>query len=205
MTATNPSVGFFEAQCRKQVAARDFALNPFERACLPFVRGRTLDLGCGLGNLAIGAARRGADVTAVDASESAIERSGRLAADERLPLRAVLADLASYAIPGRFDTIVAIGLLMFFDRGRALALLGDIQEHVADGGTAIVNVLAEGTTYMGMFDPGHYCLFGRDELKTRFHGWNILLDERHEFDAPGGTRKVFSTLVANKPSTRSEP
>lgn len=46
--STNKSIEFFDAQFRKQVAAGDFALNPFETACLPFVRGRALDFGCGL-------------------------------------------------------------------------------------------------------------------------------------------------------------
>jgi tellurite methyltransferase len=44
----NRSIDFFDTQFRKQVANRDFALNPFESAVLPFVRGRVLDLGCGL-------------------------------------------------------------------------------------------------------------------------------------------------------------
>jgi len=35
---------------------------------------------------------------------------------------------------------------------------------VAERGLAIVNVLTEGTTYMGMFEPGNYYLFGRDVL-----------------------------------------
>ena len=54
---TNQSITFFDAQFQKQVAGGDFVLNPFEKAALPFVRGRVLDLGCGLGNLSIEAAQ----------------------------------------------------------------------------------------------------------------------------------------------------
>ena len=103
-----------------------------------------------------------------------------------------------YSIPERFDTIVAIGLLMFFKREQALELLARIQEHVSGRGLAIVNVLIEGTTFMGMFEPGNYCLFGRTELRERFDGWEILLDDYDSFDAPGNTRKEFSTIVARK-------
>ena len=39
---TNQSIEFFDTQFQKQVATSDFALNPFERATLDFVRGRTL-------------------------------------------------------------------------------------------------------------------------------------------------------------------
>jgi len=195
----NQSVAFFDTQFQRQVASRDFVLNPFEQATLSYVSGRVLDLGSGLGNLSIEAARRGASVTAVDASPAAITRIKDAAGAERLPIDARVADLDfSYSIQGDFDTIVAIGLLMFFRRERALELLSDIQRHVAPSGRAIVNVLIEGTTFMGMFEQDHYYLFGRGELEQRFAGWNILLLRQETFEAPGGTRKDFTTLVAEK-------
>jgi tellurite methyltransferase len=197
----NKSVDFFDTQFRKQVAAGEFALNPFETACLPFIRGSLLDFGCGLGNLAIAAARRGSAVTAVDASDTAIARIREVAAVEHLRIDAQCADIGRYAITGQYDTIAAIGLLMFFPREKALALLTQIQDHVAAGGTAIVNTLIDGTTYMGMFEPGHYHLFGRDELRTLFAGWNILHYTHDDFAAPEGSTKAFATLVAQKTNT----
>jgi len=192
------SITFFDTQFQKQVAGGDYQLNPFEIAALPFLRGRVLDLGCGLGNLSVEAARRGLEVVAVDASETAITRIRAIASAEKLNIDAVLSNLETYPIIGRFDTIVAIGLLMFFPRERALALLAAIREHVADEGVAIVNVLVEGTTYMGMFEPGNYCLFGHDELEERFKGWGVLLSRHDSFEAPGDTRKEFATIVARK-------
>ncbi len=196
----NKSITFFDTQFKRQVAQEEFALNPFEKATLPFVTGRVLDLGCGLGNLSIEAARRGASVVAIDASATAVERVRAVAASERLPIEAIEADLETYAIEGLFDTIVAIGLLMFVHKPMALAMLRTIQEHVAPGGRAIVNVLVEGTTYMDMFDPDSYCLFGAGELDERFAGWEILLSQRDSFDAPGNTGKEFATIVARKPA-----
>jgi tellurite methyltransferase len=197
--AGNRSIEFFDTQFRKQIAAGDFALNPFESAVLPFVRGHVLDLGCGLGNLAIAAARAGARVVAVDASAPAIVHIVNVSRAENLGMVGVLADVAAYRIAGSYDTIVAIGLLMFMPCAAALELLAEIQEHVAPGGAAIVNVLVEGTTYMEMFDPAGYCLFGRDELERRFAPWKIELARQQSFDAPGGTKKAFSTIVARKP------
>ena len=194
----NRSIAFFDTQFQKQVAGSDFALNPFETVSLPFLRGRTLDYGCGLGNLAIAAARDGAEVTAVDGSPAAVERIRQAALAENLRIEAVLADITSYRIVGDYDTVVAIGLLMFFRKEKALGLLADVQRHVAPGGTAIVNVLVEGTTFMGMFDGDNYYLFEPDELLDRFRGWEILLDRRESFDAPGGTLKKFSTVIARK-------
>jgi tellurite methyltransferase len=198
--ARNRSVEFFDTQFRKQVAAGDFALNPFETATLAHVRGRVLDLGCGLGNLAIAAARTGCPVVAVDASATGIVRIVDVSRAENLGMAGVLADVGAYRIAAEYDTIVAIGLLMFLPRAQALALLGEMQNHVAAGGVAIVNVLVEGTTYMDMFDPAGYCLFGRDELERRFAGWTIELARKQGFDAPGGTKKEFATVVARKPA-----
>jgi tellurite methyltransferase len=195
---TNQSVAFFDTQFQKQVASNDLALNPFEKIALPFVHGHVLDLGCGMGNLSVEAARRGANVLAVDASSTAIEHIQKTASAENLAIDAAIADIGNYEISRQFDTVIAIGLLMFFKREKSLALLADIQEHVAGQGVAIINVLTEGTTFMGMFEPGNYYLFGQRELEDRFKDWNILRSIHDGFDAPGNTRKEFSTVVAEK-------
>jgi tellurite methyltransferase len=197
MTA-NRSIEFFDTQFQRQVAAGEYALNPFETAVLPFITGRVLDLGCGLGNLSVEAARRGATVTALDASAAAVEHLRDMAGKEKLPIDALQADLEHYAIDRDYDTIAAIGLLMFMKRSVALALLGQIRQHVAPGGRAIINVLVEGTTYMDMFDKNNHYLFGRNELADAFAGWEILLSRHDSFPAPNGRMKEFATIVARK-------
>jgi tellurite methyltransferase len=194
----NHSISFFDKQFQKQVSEQSFTLNPFELAALPYLTGSVLDLGCGLGNLAIEAARRGASVVAVDGSPTAIARIQRVAEEEKLALQGVQTDLGNYQIDGQFDSIVAIGLLMFLERERALELLDDVQRHVRPGGSAVINVLIEGTTFLGMFQPGHYYLFGREELVQRFAGWHVLAHVYQTFPAPDNTEKVFATIVARK-------
>lgn len=82
----NPSIDFFDRQFRHQAAAGDTLLNPFEQAALPHLRGRVLDLGCGMGNLAVAAARCGCKVRALDGSRSAIEHLRRVARAEPLTI-----------------------------------------------------------------------------------------------------------------------
>ena len=194
----NLAISFFDNQFQKQVREQSFALNPFEELALPYLTGSVLDLGCALGNLVVEAARRGASVVAVDASLTAIARIQQVAAEEKLALQGVQADLKNYQIDGQFDSIAAIGLLMFFERERALELLEEIQRHVKPGGCAVINVLIEGTTFLGIFQPGHFYLFGRDELMRRFAGWQVLEHVYQTFPAPENTEKVFATIIAEK-------
>lgn len=194
------SVEFFENQFQRQVRDEEYALNPFETLALDYLKGSVLDLGSGLGNLSLEAGRRGRRVVAVDASPTAVARINTDARQEELPVQAIQADIGSWTIDRPYDTIVAIGLLMFFRHEPALKLLRGIQEHVSPGGRAIVNVLIEGTTYMGMFDPDNYYLFRRSELEEQFTGWTILTSRYETFPAPGGTRKEFSTVIAEKSS-----
>jgi tellurite methyltransferase len=158
-----------------------------------------LDLGCGLGNLSVEAARRGCSVLALDASRQAIAHLRESARAESLPVHAEIADLANHRIEDDFDTIVAIGLLMFLPEARARELLADIRNHVRPGGCAIVNVLTEGTTYLDMFEPGHHYLFRVGELEAGFADWAIRVARNDRYDAPGGRIKAFATVIAERP------
>src|SRR5687767_6362493 len=151
--STNRSVDFFDRQFARQARESDYALNPFERAILPHLFGDVLDLGCGLGNLAVAAAGAGCKVTALDASPAGVADLARRARERGLSIQARTADLRDYVPDRKYDCVVAIGLLMFFSCDTARAQLGRVREAVRPGGIAAVNVLIEGTTYMDMFDP----------------------------------------------------
>ena len=199
------SVDFFDNQFQRQIRDGERALNPFERVALPHLRGRVLDFGCGVGNLALAAARRGCSVLALDASEVAVEHLQRVAGQAALPLEARQADLRSYELAEDFDAVAAIGLLMFFDCATARRQLAHLQSHVRAGGVAVVNVLVQGTTYLDMFDANEHCLFPRDEMGKRFAGWELLYCEHQDFAAPDNRVKSFVTLVARKPLASQVP
>jgi tellurite methyltransferase len=197
---TNQSIEFFDQQFQRQVAAGDLQLNPFEAAALPHIRGKVLDYGCGLGNLSVAAARQGCAVIALDGSHAAIEHLQSAAKRDGLAIQTEEADLRSYDIRDDFDTVVCIGLLMFFDCATAFRQLSSLQAHVRPGGTLVVNVLTEGTTYMDMFSPEGHCLFKPGDLRERLEEWELASYVRQEFPAPRNTVKLFETAIARKAS-----
>lgn len=200
---SDASIRFFETQFQRQVREAELALNPFEQQALPYLHGTVLDYGCGLGNLALAAARRGCSVVALDASRAAIEHLRQVAQAESLPITAAEADLRRYELRDEYDAVSCIGLLMFFDCPTAFAQLQQLQSHVRPGGVAVVNVLVEGTTYLDMFDPSGHCLFARDEMLGRFAGWEILRSEYQDYPAANDTTKAFVTVIARKPALRA--
>ncbi len=197
------SIQFFESQFKRQIVAGEFILNPFEQAILPYVKGDVLDLGCGLGNLSIAAAHNGSHVQALDGSASAVEAIRRRASGEGLPITAELRDLATYEMTGQFDTVLCIGLLMFFAPPVAFAWLDRIKMLTRAGGIAAVNVLVEGTTYLDMFDRNGYTLFAESALQDAFADWEIEYCSLQVFEGPGSTIKRFSTVIARKPKVES--
>jgi tellurite methyltransferase len=194
------AVEYFDAQYQRRIAASDYRLNPFEERALPHLTGRVLDLGCGLGNLALAAAARGAHVTACDACESAVDDLAERAIASGLDVWVRTVDLKGWRPQETYDAVNCIGLLMFFAREEALAGLQAVRDAVCPGGVAVVNAMIEGSTFLAMFDPGGYHLFEPGEIAAPFAGWEILHDSTEDFPAPGDRLKRFRTLIARRPA-----
>ena len=89
---------------------------------------RILDAGCGTGSLAVEAARRGADVVAVDLSPTLIalarERAPRDLGSGRVDFR--VGDMAAAAAMGPFDHVVAMDSLIHYRMADAVRVLCEL-------------------------------------------------------------------------------
>jgi tellurite methyltransferase len=160
----------FEREFRDRIASSDYAPSVFEQAILPYLSGDVLDLGCGLGILALAAAERGCRVVALDASPTAIADLARRARERGLMIEAHTADLRHYVPGAQYDCVVALGLLSALSCNDARGLL---------------SVRADGA-------------FGGEGLSHAFAGWQILVSAQQQAFVPGGELQCVHTLVARQ-------
>jgi SAM-dependent methyltransferase len=136
------------------------ALAGFDDGVIPR-HGRMLDVACGLGAQAVWGARRGLQVTAIDASAVAIERALALAADHGVSIDAHAIDLddPNAHLGGPFELVVC-------QRFRDPRLFPMLVDELAPGGLLVVTVLSSvGCDAPGPFHapPGELAAaFGRD-------------------------------------------
>lgn len=90
---------------------------------------RLLDAGCGTGALAVEAARRGAEVLAIDLSPTLVdlarERQPRFDSGGRIDFRA--GDMLDPAL-GHFDHVIGMDSLIHYEPADAVAVLADLAE-----------------------------------------------------------------------------
>ncbi|MBL8955270.1 MAG: methyltransferase domain-containing protein [Myxococcaceae bacterium] len=117
------------------------ALEPATRAALDAlgqVAGRTLlDVGCGTGNAALEAARRGARVTGVDPAARLVEVSRARAAEAGLDVAFSVGEGGSMPFPaGAFDDAVSVFAVIFAPDARAVA--AEVRRVVKSGGRFVM-------------------------------------------------------------------
>ncbi len=101
---------------------------------------KVLDLMCGYGRHAIGLAKKGLEVTAVDNLAHYIDDIKKAAEAENVKVNAVKADVINYQPATVFDLALCMGnSFNFFDKADAIKLLTTVAASLKQGGKLLIN------------------------------------------------------------------
>ena len=163
--------------------------------------GRALDLACGEGRNAVWLAERGWDVVAVDFADVALAKAGRLAAQRRVTLELVHADVLAYEPqPLGFDLVCVLYLQLPADERREV--LARAAAAVAPEGTFLLVGHDSTNLEHGHGGPSDSrVLFTPDEVAAELPGLDVVKAERVLRPVDGAERPAIDALVrARRPS-----
>jgi 2-polyprenyl-3-methyl-5-hydroxy-6-metoxy-1,4-benzoquinol methylase len=137
-------------------------------------RWRILDAGAGEGKNAVYAARRGAEVMAIELSSAAITNAHRQWPREP-GVSWIQADIRTYSLPSaQFDLVISYGLLHCFDSAAQIAaVVRTLMQATKPGGYHIVctfNARSQDLRAHPGFEP---CLLSHDYFLWLYRSWDI--------------------------------
>jgi SAM-dependent methyltransferase len=157
--------GFIDAALGARLYLAPFRRwRPLDRKAMRFVRGRTLDVGCGGGRVCLHLQERGQEVVGIDISPGAVEVCRRRGVRD---VRLCSIDDVDESL-GRFDTIVMLGnnFGLFASRSKAKRLLRRFHKLTTDRG----RIVAETRDVYRTDDPAHLAYQKRNRARGRMSG-----------------------------------
>jgi SAM-dependent methyltransferase len=138
--------------------------HPLDRQAMRFVRGRTLDVGCGGGRVCLHLQQRGQEVVGIDISPGAVEVCRRRGVRD---VRLCSIDDVDESL-GTFDTIVMLGnnFGLFASAAKAKRLLRRFHRLTSDRG----RIVAETRDVYRTDDPAHLAYQKRNRARGRMSG-----------------------------------
>jgi cyclopropane fatty-acyl-phospholipid synthase-like methyltransferase len=157
-----------------------------------FSRGmRVLEVGCGEGRNCVWLAQRGCQVTGIDISQAALGKAAQLAAERKVEVEWIHADIRHWAWqPDRFDAVVCIFIQFAAPEGRERIFAG-IHSTLVAGGTLVLQGYTPRQLQFssgGPRDPEH--LYTPELLRRSLTGFDILHLEEHDAVLAEGTKHV---------------
>lgn len=154
---------------------------------------KVLDIMCGYGRHALGLARKGMNVTAIDNLADYVNEIMATAQKENLPVNAVQSDVTSYKAGSDFDLALCMGnSLNFFNAEDTLGIMKAVAGHLKTGGRFLINSWSLAEIASKNFKEKNESLVG---------GMRFLTESRYLYDptrietqstiiAPDGTKEI---------------
>ena len=150
-----------------------------------------LDIMCGYGRHAIGLARKGVSITAVDNLREYIEEIQQVALSENLPLQATRSDVLKYTSSEKFDLAICMGnSLNFFKEEDSITLMTSIAASLKPNGHFLINSWSLAETVIKNFTDKSWIYDG---------DYKVLNDSEYLFN-PTRIETEF-TIISGKGTT----
>ena len=153
---------------------------------------QVLDIMCGFGRHAIGLARNGCQVTAIDNLAYYIDELSAMAIEENLSIDCLQQHVFDFKSPHKFELAICMGnSLNFFDRTDTLKILSLINHHLRDGGRLLINSWSIAEIVIKDFVADHT---GKKdniiiETKSEFLLQPTRIETTNTFTMPDGTKE----------------
>ncbi|MBL8026865.1 MAG: methyltransferase domain-containing protein [Fibrobacteres bacterium] len=205
MTTTNNLEPFWEKSYRDDNVST-FAKGPTELVkefCKLFKKESfILDVGCGEGRDSIFLARQGHNVDAFDISEAGINKSIRIANNEKVRVNFFQQDLSQFVFNKRYDVIISSGVLHLPEKEKRDAFILDAQKNTIVGGYHIVGIFTDRLPATPDNAPFTKSLFKVGEILSLYKEWEIINHAEGAFkdEHPGGLKHQHSyeRIIAKK-------
>lgn len=151
---------------------------------------KVLDIMCGYGRHALELARRGVNVTAIDNLPDYIDEIGQNAAEEKLPVQAMTADVLHADFGEVYDAVICMGnSFAFFDRRDAIKIITNVSNHLREGGVFIINswMLAEIAIKYFKEKDWHYAGDYKCMLEYKYCFFPSRIESEQTIVSPAGT------------------
>jgi len=164
---------------------------------------KALDLGCGEGRNALYLASIGYETSAVDISQTGIQKLKAVAKEFNLNIDAVVCDMREYQFKKEFDLIVCKGCLHLIKREEWKKVIESMKHFTSEGGIHNVGTFTDTLPEPEDQRDLMVGLFKEGELFTYYQDWDIINTKSREFqdEHPDGSKHKHSSnaIVARKP------
>lgn len=148
-----------------------------------------LDVGCGEGKDAVFLAKNGYSVTALDVTESGIEKAKQLAKENDVFVDFFKADIVDYQPKKSFDIILSSGVFHFIKPDNRECLMERLKSHTNINGIHAMNVFVEKPfieTPMNKKNGVTRFRWKSGELFMHYHDWKMHRMDEVVFDCNSG-------------------